>query len=206
MALGRSVLGAMVIGFSTNLYVLDGGARATELRGFGPIEFGMTFEKAKETLSSRFSKSRSEQLLSPREETFFDGTSLEIVENGIFYKIFIENLNLYFNVGHDFANGLASHILLYTDPQKKDRERCSTLGRALAREIESAHAVMPSIRPGLSKRVRLRDRSSPETVADLFVFVFERGARIEMTSIWGFNSDCEYSIGYFPPHPSAALF
>ena len=202
----RSALAAATLALSMNLVGLVGGARAATLEGFEPIKFGMTMEQARAALSNQTVRPKSEGFFEYRKEPFFDEASLQTIGNFLLYKIFVESMNLHFDVRQTFREGRAAEVSLHSLLLPKGLERCITAGRSLARGIGRNHGVSPRFRPGKLEESFPGIRPQSKQVIEHFVFVFGRGASIELMTWWMSGDNCAYSIFFQPPGSGIAFF
>lgn len=154
--------------------------KATELGGFPPLKFGMSKDEAWE-VTGKDGKWDNPDLL-VYEMKSEDG------DDSVKYFLSFDD------------DGLA-HINMLYEPPIVFTDICRRRGRELAKNVEKMTGVSPLARQG--SRTKIWSVTSYPTIgftlSDVYVFTFERAARVELTVEGESLRSCRIDTWYHPP-------
>lgn len=143
-------------------------SRAAELKGFGPVTFGMNKDEAWAAIDGEKKWAEADVL----------AYQLPFDEYADVAKL---------RVRQSFVNGRAAAASISYLRGELLVERCWSKSLRFAGQIEQKHGIAADIRYGTPENEDDEEGYS-ESVEDIFVFEFDRGASIRMRTVYNFLS------------------
>lgn len=156
---------------------------AAELKGLGPIEFGMTKQEAWNAIGGQGEWERSSD----------SGGLLN-------YEYQFQGSIEKWQLTQSFANGQAANAFARYAPIAFSPQSCQVRGKFFADKIEKQHEASPLVRKGTPFHDFFwMGEQDSYAIYTVYNFTFEKGAYIWMTVTATSTQICQIDVSYFEP-------